>query len=160
MNTRAIYTFSVGVAAILSILQLFLGWISLEVRVPILGSLGSAERYGYDGDGVIVLLVGLLALGFAAYLWIDRSGKAFRLVTIFNACLGALIVATALVNLLDSQRALGDAQQQVGIDLDALVGIDLGNATSAEAGIYVAIASGALLAAASIGAWVASGTKR
>ena len=160
MNTRAIYTFSVGVAAILSILQLFLVWISLEVRVPILGSLGSAERYGYDGDGVIVLLVGLLALGFAAYLWIDRSGKAFRLVTIFNACLGALIVATALVNLLDSQRALGDAQQQVGIDLDALVGIDLGNATSAEAGIYVAIASGALLAAASIGAWVASGTKR
>jgi len=104
---------------------------------------------------VIVLLVGLLALGFAAYLWIDRSAKAFRLVTIFNGCLGALIVATALVNLVDSQRALGDAQQQIGIDLNALVGIDLGNATSAEAGIYVAIAGGALLAAASVGAWVA-----
>lgn len=155
MNIRVGYTLSVAVAAILSVLQVFLVWISLDIRVPILGSIGTADRYGYDGDGVIVLLVGALALGFGAYLWIDRSAKAFRLVTIFNACLGALIVATALVNLVDSQRALGDAQQQIGIDVEALVGIDLGNATSAEAGIYVAIASGALLAAASVGAWVA-----
>lgn len=155
MNIRIAYTLSVAAAAILSVLQLFLVWISLEVRVPILGSIGGADRYGYDGDGVIVLLVGIMALGFAAYLWLDRSAKAFRLVTIFNGFLGALIMATAVVNLADSQRALGDAEQQVGIDLEALVGIDLGNATSAESGIFVAIASGAVLAVTSVGAWVA-----
>ncbi len=155
MKIRAGYALSVGAAAILSVVQLFLVWISLEVKVPIFGLIGQADRYGYDGDGVVVLLVGLLALGFAAYLWVDRSAKAFLLVTIFNGCLGALIVATALVNLVDSQRALGDAQQQLGIDVEALVGIDLGDATNAEAGIYVAIAGGALLAGTSVGAWIA-----
>ena len=37
MNIRVGYTLSVAVAAILSVLQIFLVWISLEVRVPILG---------------------------------------------------------------------------------------------------------------------------
>ena len=155
MNTRAAYTLAVGVAAGLCVLQVFLPWMSLDVEVPILGSIGNVTRYGYEGDGVIVLLVGVLALGFAAYLWSDRSAKAFQLVTVFNGCLGALIVAIAVVNLVDSERALGDAQQQLGIDLEALVGIDLDNATNIEAGVYVAIAAGVVLAVASLGAGIA-----
>lgn len=155
MNIRAGYTLAVVIATILSILQLFLPWMSLDIEVPILGSIGSATRYGYDGDGLITLLVGVIALGFAAYLCSDASTKAFRLVTVFNGCLGALIVAIAVVNIVDSERALGDAQQQIGIDLQALVGIDLDNATSVESGIYVAIAAGAVLAVSSVGAWIA-----
>ena len=155
MNVRGVYTLAVVVATILSVLQLFLPWISLDIEVPILGSIGSATRYGYDGDGLITLLVGVIALGFAAYLWSDLSAKAFGLVAVFNGCLGALILAIAVVNIADSERALGDAQQQIGIDLEALVGIDLDNATSIESGIYVAIAAGAVLAVSSVGAWIA-----
>ena len=152
MNVRAAYTAAVAVAAGLCVLQVFLPWMSLDLRVPILGSIAEVTRYGYQGDGLITLLVGAIALGFVAYLWSDRSGKAFRLVAIFNVCLGALIVATALVNLVDSERGLGGAQQNIGIDLEELIGLDLSEVTKTEAGVYVAIAAGVVLAVASLAA--------
>ena len=152
MNVRAAYTAAVAVAAGLCVLQVFLPWMSLDLRVPILGSIAEVTRYGYQGDGLITLLVGMIALGFVAYLWSDRSRKAFRLVATFNVCLGALIVATALVNLVDSERGLGGAQQDIGIDLEALIGLDLSEVTKTGPGVYVAIAAGAVLALASLAA--------
>src|SRR3990172_5282776 len=98
MLVRLLYSLSVVVAC-------FLRWVSLDVQLPLLGSIGTITRYGYEGDGIITLLLGLLAAGFAAYLWVDRSAGVFRLITLFNSFVGAVIFATALVNLSDSQRA-------------------------------------------------------
>jgi len=125
MLIRLPYTLSVVLACVLAVVAAFLPWISLDVQLPLLGSIGTITRYGYEGDGIITLLLGLLAAGFTAYLWVDRNAGAFRVITLFNAFVGAVILATALVNLSDSQRALGDAQQQLGVDLEVLVGIDL-----------------------------------
>ena len=150
MFIRLIYMIAVAVAGSLALLATFLPWVSLDVELPIIGSLGTITRYGYDGDGVITLLLGLLAAGFAAYLWFERSAAAFRLVTLFNAFLGALIFVIALVNLFDSQRALGDAQQQLNVDLETLVGIDLQSLVDTGEGIYITIAAGAILTLASL----------
>ncbi len=150
MLVRLLYTLSVVLACVLAVLAAFLPWVSLDVELPILGSLGTITRYGYDGDGVITLLLGLLAAGFAAYLWFERSAAAFRLITLFNAFLGAIIFAIALVNLFDSQRALGDAQQQLNVDLETLVGVDLQSLVDTGEGIYITIAAGAILTLASL----------
>ncbi len=147
---RLLYTLSVALACVLAVLAAFLPWISLDVELPLFGSIGTITRYGYEGDGIITLLLGLLAVGFAAYLWVDRDAGAFRLVTLFNAFLGAVIFATALVNLVDSQRALGDAQRQLGVDLEILVGIDLQSFVDTREGIYIALAAGAILTVASL----------
>ncbi len=153
MLFRLLYTLSVVLASVLAVVAAFLPWVSLDVELPILGSIGTITRYGYDGDGVITLLLGLMAAGFAAYLSIERSAAAFRLVTLFNAFLGALIFAIALVNLFDSQRALGSAQQQ--LDVDFLVGVDLQSLVDTGEGIYITIAAGAILMLASLIAFAA-----
>ena len=150
MLFRLLYTLSVVLACVLAVVAAFLPWVSLDVELPILGSIGTITRYGYEGDGVITLLLGLLATGFAAYLWFDRSAATFRLVTLFNAFLGAVILAIALVNLFDSQRALGDAQQQLNVDLVTLVGVDLQSLVDTGEGIYITIAAGAILTLASL----------
>jgi hypothetical protein len=150
VTIRTGYSLAVAVAAVLCVLQVFLPWMSLNVEVPILGSVGSLTRYGYEGDGLITLVVGMLALGFAMYIWSDRGEKTLRLVTIFNGCLGVLIVAISLVNLVDAERGLGDGLQRLGVNPDLLIGLDVGNATSTGAGIYVAIAGGVVLAVASL----------
>lgn len=150
MLIRLPYTLSVVVACVLAVVAAFLPWVSLDVQLPVLGSIGIITRYGYEGDGIITLLLGVLAAGFAAYLWIDRSARVFRLVALFNAFVGAVILAIALINLSDSQRALGDAQQQLDVDLEVLVGIDLQRLVDTGAGIYVAIAAGAILTLASL----------
>jgi len=155
MLIRLPYTLSVVLACVLAVVAAFLPWVSLDVQLPVLGSIGTITRYGYEGDGIITLLLGLLAAGFTAYLWIDRSAGVFRLVALFNAFVGAVIFATALVNLLDSQRALGDAQQQLGVDLEVLVGIDLQRFVDTGAGIYITIAAGAILTVASLVAFSA-----
>ena len=150
MFIRLIYVISVALASSLAVLAAFLPWVSLDVELPIFGSIGTITRYGYDGDGIITLLLGLLAVGFAAYLWFERNAAAFRLITLFNAFLGALILAIALVNLADSQRALGDAQQQLDVDLEILIGIDLQSLVDTREGIYITIAAGAVLTLASL----------
>ncbi len=154
MLIRLIYTIAVPLAASLAMLATFLPWVSLDVdaEAPIFGilvrgSIGTITRYGYDGDGVSTLLLGLLATGFAAYLWFERSAAAFRLVTLFTAFLGALMFAIALVNLVDSERAVGDALQQLDVNLN--LAVDTGE------GIYIAIAAGAILALASLVAFSA-----
>jgi hypothetical protein len=150
MLIRLIYTIAVALAGSLAMLATFLPWVSLDVELRLLGfrgSIGTITRYGYDGDGVITLLLGLLAAGFAAYLWFERSAAAFRLVTLFNVFLGALMFAIALVNLVDSERAVGDALQQ--LDVNLTLAVDTGE------GIYVAIGAGAILALASLVAFSA-----
>jgi hypothetical protein len=145
MLIRLIYAIAVAVAGSLALLATFLPWVSLDVELRLLGfrgSIGTITRYGYDGDGVITLLLGLLAAGFAAYLWFERSAAAFRLVTLFNVFLGALMFAIALVNLVDSERAVGDALQQ--LDVNLTLAVDTGE------GIYIAIAAGAILTLASL----------
>ena len=150
MPIRLAYTISVALACGLAILAAFLPWTSLNVEVPIFGSIGTITRYGYEGDGIITLLLALPAAGFVAYLWFDRGATAFRLVTLFNSSVGAVVLATALVNLFDSQRALGNAQQQLGVDLNAFLGIDLDSLMETGEGVYVSAAAGAILAVASI----------
>ncbi len=150
MHIRLIYTIAVAVAGLLALLATFLPWVSLDVEISLLGisgSIGTITRYGYDGDGVITLLLGLLAAGFAAYLWFERSAAAFRLVTLFNIFLGALMFAIGLVNLVDSERAVGDALQQ--LDVNLTLAVDTGE------GIYIAIAAGAILTLASLVAFSA-----
>ncbi len=150
MRIRLMYAIAVAVAGSLALLATFLPWVSLDVELRLLGfrgSIGTITRYGYDGDGVITLLLGLLAAGFAAYLWFERSAAAFRLVTLFNVFLGALMFAIALVNLVDSERAVGDALQQ--LDVNLTLAVDTGE------GIYIAIAAGAILALASLVAFSA-----
>src|SRR3990172_3770956 len=150
MFIRLIYAAAVAVACCLAVLATFLPWVSFSVRLPIVGTIGTITRHGYEGDGIITLLLGLIALGFAAYLWFERSAAVYRLVTVFNSLLGAIILGTAVVNLIDSERALGDAQRQLGLDLEALVGIDPQSLVDAGAGVYVAIAAGAILTTASL----------
>jgi hypothetical protein len=152
---RLTYTAAVVVACVLAVAAAFLPWFSLDARVPLLGSLGTITRYGYEGDGIITLLLGVLAVGCVAFLWREGNAAAFRLVTLFNAFLGAIIFATALVNLSDSERGLGDAQSQLDIDLSTLVGVDLQSLADTGEGIYVAIAAGTILAVASLGAFAA-----
>ncbi len=150
MHIRLMYAIAVAVAGLLSLLAIFLPWVSLDVEISLLGisgSIGTITRYGYDGDGVITLLLGLLAAGFAAYLWFERSAAAFRLVTLFNIFLGALMFAIGLVNLVDSERAVGDALQQ--LDVSLTLAVDTGE------GIYIAIAAGAILTLASLSAFFA-----
>lgn len=145
MLIRLIYTIAVAIAGSLAMLATFLPWVSLDVELRLLGfggSIGTITRYGYDGDGVITLLLGLLAAGFAAYLWFERSAATFRLVILFNVFLGALMFAIALVNLVDSERAVGDALQQ--LDVNLTLAVDTGE------GIYIAIAAGAILTLASL----------
>ena len=145
MLIRLIYAIAVALAGSLALLATFLPWVSIDVELSLLvfrGSIGTITRYGYDGDGVVTLLLGLLAAGFAAYIWFGRSAATFRLVTLFNAFLGALIFAIALVNLVDSERAVGDALQQ--LDVDLTLAVDTGE------GIYIAIAAGAILTMASL----------
>ena len=153
MLIRLIYAIAVALAGSLALLATFLPWVSIDVELSLLvfrGSIGTITRYGYDGDGVVTLLLGLLAAGFAAYIWFERSAATFRLVTLFNAFLGALIFAIAIVNLFDSQRALGDAQQQLNVDLATLVGVDLQSLVDTGEGIYITIAAGAILTLASL----------
>ena len=150
MLIRLMYALAVAVAGSLALLATFLPWVSLDVELRLLGfrgSIGTITRYGYDGDGVITLLLGLLAAGFAAYLWFERSAATFRLVTLFNVFLGALMFAIALVNLVDSERAVGDALQQLDVNLTLAVGTG--------EGIYIAIAAGAILTLASLVAFSA-----
>ncbi len=145
MLIRLIYAIAVALAGSLALLATFLPWVSIDVELSLLvfrGSIGTITRYGYDGDGVVTLLLGLLAAGFAAYIWFERSAATFRLVTLFNAFLGALIFAIALVNLVDSERAVGDALQQLDVDLTLAV--------DTSEGIYIAIAAGAILTLASL----------
>ena len=148
MLIRLIYTIAVAFAGSLAMLAIFLPWVSINVELSLLGfssSIGTITRYGYDGDGVVTLLLGLLAAGFAAYLWFERSAAAFRLVTLFNVFLGALLFAIALVNLVDSERAVGDALEQ--LDVNLILAVDTGE------GIYTAIAAGAMLSLASLAAF-------
>ncbi len=150
MLIRLIYTIAVALAGSLALLAIFLPWVSLDVELNILGfrsSIGTITRYGYDGDGVITLLLGLLAAGFAAYIWFERSAAAFRLVTLFNVFVGALMFAIGLVNLVDSERAVGDALEQ--LDVNLTLAVDAGE------GIYIAIAAGAILTLASLIAFFA-----
>ncbi len=145
MLIRLLYTLSVVLACVLAVVATILPWVSIDVELRLLvfrGSIGTITRYGYDGDGVITLLLGLLAAGFTAYLWFERSAAAFRLVTLFNVFLGALMFAIALVNLVDSERAVGNALQQ--LDVNLTLAVDTGE------GIYIAIAAGAILALASL----------
>ena len=166
MLIRLIYAIAVALAGSLAVLAAFLPWVSVNVELPRVlelpilpitvelpataSSIGTVTQYGYEGDGIITLILGLLAVGSTAYLWIERNAVAFRLATLFNAFLGALIFAIALVNLSLSQRAMGDAQRQLGVDLEALVGIDLQSFVDTGAGIYVTIAAGAVLTVASL----------
>ncbi len=150
MLIRLIYTIAVALAGSLALLAIFLPWVSLDVELNLLGfrsSIGTITRYGYDGDGVITLLLGLLAAGFAAYIWFERSAAAFRLVTLFNVFVGALMFAIGLVNLVDSERAVGDALEQ--LDVNLTLAVDAGE------GIYIAIAAGAILTLASLIAFFA-----
>ena len=150
MLIRLMYAIAVAVAGLLALLAIFLPWVSLDVEISLLGirgSIGTITRYGYDGDGVITLLLGLLAAGFAAYIWFERSAAASRLVTIFNVFVGALMFAIALVNLVDSERAVGDALQQ--LDVNVTLAVDTGE------GIYIALAAGAILTLASLIAFFA-----
>ena len=145
MLIRLMYAIAVALAGSLALLATFLPWVSIDVELSLLvfrGSIGTITRYGYDGDGVVTLLLGLVAAGFAAYIWFESSAATFRLVTLFNAFLGALIFAIALVNLVDSERAVGDALQQ--LDVDLTLAVDTGE------GIYIAIAAGAILTMASL----------
>ncbi len=167
MPIRWTYTGAIAISAVLAVVSAFLSWAS--VTVPILGQVRTARFYGYETDGIIVLLLGLLAAGVAAYLWYDRGTSAFRLGTLFTAFLGALIFAIALINLVDSERAVGSAQSKLGIDPEQIIGIDLPRLfgidlgidleqlvdVDAGAGIYVAIAAGILAAAASLAALAA-----
>ena len=124
MLIRLMYAIAVAVAGSLALLATFLPWVSIGVEISLLGirgSVGTITRYGYDGDGVSTLLLGLLAAGFAAYLWFERSAAAFRLVTLFNVFVGALMFAIALVNLVDFERAVGDALQQLDVNLTLAV---------------------------------------
>ncbi|MCH7577945.1 MAG: hypothetical protein IH822_09165 [Chloroflexi bacterium] len=150
MLIRLMYAIAVAVAGSLALLATFLPWVSIGVEISLLGirgSVGTITRYGYDGDGVSTLLLGLLAAGFAAYLWFERRAAAFRLVTLFNVFVGALMFAIAIVNLVDSERAVGDALQQLDVNLN--LAVDTGE------GIYIAIAAGAILALASLVAFSA-----
>ncbi len=155
MPTRLTYTISVAVACCLAVVATFLPWTSLNVKLPFVGSIGTVTRYGYEGDGIITLLLALLAAGFAAYVWFDRGAAAFRLVTLFNTSVGAVILTTALVNLFDSQRAIGNAQQQLGVDLDAFLGIDSDSLMDTGAGVYVTVAAGAIITVTSLLAFAA-----
>lgn len=151
MLIRLLYTLAVVLACVMAVVAVFLPWVSIDVELRLLvfsGSIGTITRYGYDGDGVITLLLGLLAAGFAAYLWFERGAATFRLVTLFNVFLGALMFAIALVNLVDSERAVGDALQQ--LDVNLTLAVDTGE------GIYIAIAAGAILTVASLLAFSAA----
>jgi hypothetical protein len=156
VSVRPAYTIAVGVAAVLAVVAAFLPWTELTVEVPILGDIGGVTRRGYEGDGIITLLLSVVALGFAGYVWWRGNESSFRLVAAFNASLGVVVVVTALVNLYDSERALGDVQDQLDVDILAAIGVDLQSLTETGAGIYVTIAAGAVLTAASVGAFVAS----
>ncbi len=157
MPIRWTYTGAIALSAVLAAVSAFLSWASLAISLPVLGPVGTITRYGYEGDGIIVLLLGLLAAGVAAYLWYDRGTSAYRLGTLFTAFLGALVFAIALINLLDSERAVGSAQSKLGIDPGQIAGLELGQFVNVDAGagIYVAIAAGVLAAAASLAALAA-----
>ena len=149
MALRLFHTTSAAVAAALTVVACVQTWASL--RVPLVGT---ASRHGWEGDGLITLFLGLLALVFALYTWVDRQPSAFRLIAPFTAFLGILIFATALINLLDTERAVGAAQAELGLDLDRLIGLDLQRFVDTGEGVYVAIAAGLLLTAASSIAFV------
>ena len=157
MPIRWTYTGAVALSAFLAVLSAFLSWGSLSITAPFLGQVASITRYGYESDGIIVLLLGLLAAGAAAYLWYDQGISAYRLGTLFTAFLGALIFAIALINLLDSERAVGSAQSKLGLAPELVAGVELGQFVDIDAGvgIYVAIAAGLLTAAASLAAFAA-----
>ena len=151
MPIRWTYTGAVALSALLAVLSAFLSWasVTITVPVPILGRVRTINFYGYETDGIIVLLLGLLAAGVAAYLWYDPGVSAFRLGTLFTAFLGALIFAVALISLLDTERAVGSTQRKLGLGLEQFLDIDAG------AGIYIAMAAGLLAAAASLAAFAA-----
>ena len=151
MALRLLYTLSATVAAALTVLAALLVWASL--RVPLLGTV---TRYGWQGDGIITLLLGLLGLAFALNTWVERRPATFRLTALFTAFLGALIFATALVNLLDTERAVGAAQDDLGVNLSRLIGLDLQSFVDAGEGVFVAIAAGLLLTAGSSVAFAAA----
>lgn len=140
MILRLLYTVCAATAAALTVVAAVLAWASLKVPL-----LGAATRYGWEGDGIITLLLGLLGLAFALYTWVERRPSTFRLTALFTAFLGALIFAVALVNLLDSERAVAGAQSKLGVDLDRLIGLDLEGLVETGAGVYAAIGAGLLL---------------
>src|SRR3972149_11165717 len=107
MLVRLLYSLSVVLACVLAVVAAFLPWVSLDVKLPLLGSIGTITRYGYEGDGIITLLLGVLAAGFTAYVWVDRNAGVFRLVALFNAFVGAVTFAPALVTLLASHAPRG-----------------------------------------------------
>jgi len=149
MALRLFHTGSVAVAAVLTVLACVQVWASLTVPF-----VGTVRRYGWEGDGIIVLVLGQLALAFALYTWVERRPSTFRLVTLFSAFLGGLIFVTALVNLLDSERAVGSAQSELGLNLEGFLGLDFQSFVDTGEGVYVAIAAGFLLAATSSAAFV------
>ena len=149
MALRLFHTGSVAVAAVLTVLACVQVWASLTVPF-----VGTVRRYGWEGDGIIVLVLGQLALAFALYTWVERRPSTFRLVTLFSAFLGGLIFVTALVNLLDSERAVGSAQSELGLNLKGFLGLDFQSFVDTGEGVYVAIAAGFLLAATSSAAFV------
>ncbi len=152
MGLRVLYTACVGTAAGLTVLAVFTKWASLDVPL-----LGEASQRGWEGDGMITLLLGLLAFGFAVYTWAERRLSTFRLTASFTGFLGVVIFAIALVNLLDTERSAGAIQDKLGVDLDRLIGLDVQSFVDTGAGVYSAIAAGLLLAVAS---WLAFAAAR
>ena len=162
MALRLLYTGSAAAAAVLTIVAAFLAWASLSVTVPLLTNVSKANRYGWEGDGIITLILGVLALAFALYTWVERRPSAFLWSALFNALLGALIFATALVNLVDTERAVGAAQSKLDIgSLISSFGFEFQDFVTTETGpgVYTAIAAGLLLAVASSAAFVAGQTE-
>ncbi|MBI2914184.1 MAG: zinc ribbon domain-containing protein [Chloroflexi bacterium] len=145
MALRLLYTVSALVAAALAALAAVLAWAS--VKVPLVGT---ATRYGWEGDGIITMLLALVALPFVANTWLERRPSALRLTALFTAFLGALVFVIALINRLDTERAAGALQSKLGVDLDRLIGINVDNLVRAKEGSYVALAAGVVLAAGSL----------
>ncbi len=145
MPLRLVYTVSALAAAALAALAAVLAWAS--VKVPLVGT---AIRYGWEGDGIVTLLLALVALAFVAYTWLERRPSTLRLTTLFTAFLGALVFAIALINRLDTERAAGSIQSKLGVNLDRLIGIDLDRLVAAEEGSYLAAAAGLVLAGGSL----------
>ena len=145
MALRLLYTVSALAAAALAALAAFLAWAS--VKVPLVGT---ATRYGWEGDGIITMLLALVALPFVANTWLERRPATFRLTALFSAFLGALVFVIALINRLDTERAAGSLQSKLGVDLDRLIGLDVNGLVDAQEGSYVALAAGLVLAAGSL----------
>ncbi|MBI1885716.1 MAG: zinc ribbon domain-containing protein [Chloroflexi bacterium] len=157
MTVRTAYTILVGLTCALAIAGAFLPWASLDL--PLLASI---TRSGYQGDGLITLLLGIMAAGFAGYLWF-QPGPGSRLIPMFTAFLGVLVFAIAVINYVDTERSTGALERELkssvsdpfGLGLPELVDVDLDSLVDTGSGVYVTMVAGAILALASGAAFAA-----